>query len=266
MGRNDDRDRNGVGRFDDAIDPETALEVFERLEDTARPLTAGDVADELGIARRTAYNKLNRLVDRDAVDTRKVGARGRVYWVPHPAGVRALETPDAIESRETPIERLDTRDDQTPTTTAAASDGATARRDSGAALEGASDTDDGRGDVDLEPVLEGWPPASERKREQRRRAGIAALEYIRDVGAAKANDVKRDVEPDAPVDGQSPDTWWRKSARPALERARDAGLVTFTDGSKVWEWIGESDDVQGAGEQGDDTPTSSGVYDPTKEF
>lgn len=264
MGRNDDRDRNGAGRFDDGIDPETALEVFERLEDTARPLTAADVADELGIARRTAHNKLNRLVDRDAVDTRKVGARGRVYWVPHPAGERALETPDAIESRETPPERSDTRDDETPTPTDAASEGANARRDSGRAQEGATDT--AGDDVDLRALLDEWPPAGQQKREQRRQAGLAALEYIRDVGAATAGDVKDAAEPDAPVDGQSPDTWWRKSARPALERARDAGLVTFTDGSKVWEWIGESDDVQGAGEQGDDTPTSSGVYDPTKEF
>lgn len=64
MGRNDDRDRNGAGRFDDGIDPETALEVFEQREDWCRPLTAADVADELGIARRTAHNKLNRLVAR----------------------------------------------------------------------------------------------------------------------------------------------------------------------------------------------------------
>lgn len=74
------------------------------------------------------------------------------------------------------------------------------------------------------------------------------------------------VEPDAPVDGQSPDTWWRKSARPALERARDAGLVTFTDGSKVWEWVGGRDDAQDNSEDTDGMPTENGIYDPTEEF
>jgi hypothetical protein len=44
-----------------------------------------DVVDELGIARRTAHNKLNALVERGELKTRKIGARGRVWWVPIPA-------------------------------------------------------------------------------------------------------------------------------------------------------------------------------------
>ncbi|WP_338008779.1 helix-turn-helix domain-containing protein [Natronoglomus mannanivorans] len=77
------RERDESGQFNDQIQPETVLEVFKALEDTARPLTATDVANEMDIARRTAYNKLNLLVERDELETRKVGARGRVWWVPH---------------------------------------------------------------------------------------------------------------------------------------------------------------------------------------
>jgi hypothetical protein len=76
------RDRNDRGRYADGIDPETVMDVFDDREDTARPVTATDVVDELGIARRTAHNKLNALVERGTLDTRKVGARGRVWWIP----------------------------------------------------------------------------------------------------------------------------------------------------------------------------------------
>ena len=78
-----DRQRNERGKYDDRIPPERVLELFEDLEDTARPLTSSDIGDELSIARRTALNKLNVLVERGDLESRKVGARGRVWWVPH---------------------------------------------------------------------------------------------------------------------------------------------------------------------------------------
>lgn len=63
-------------------------EVFEQREDCARPLTASDVMEAVGCSRRTAHNKLNELVDRGVLRTRKVGSRSRVWWVP-------METDDA---------------------------------------------------------------------------------------------------------------------------------------------------------------------------
>ena len=58
------------------------FEVFEQREDRARPLTADDVMEAVGCSRRTAHNKLNELVDRGVLRTRKVGSRSRVWWVP----------------------------------------------------------------------------------------------------------------------------------------------------------------------------------------
>jgi hypothetical protein len=80
-----DRDRNDSGQYADGIEPETVLAVVDDREDLARPVTAGDVVDELGIARRTAHNKLGRLVERGTLDTMKIGAKARVYWRPLPA-------------------------------------------------------------------------------------------------------------------------------------------------------------------------------------
>ena len=105
------RDRDETGQFADGIDPETALDVFDARTDAARPLTAGDVADELGIARRTAHNKLTDLVDRGTLETRKVGAKGRVYWTPIPAGDEDGAT-NGPETAETPP--ADRRDADAP--------------------------------------------------------------------------------------------------------------------------------------------------------
>lgn len=78
----DSRDRNEHGQYADRIPTEAALAVFEDREDRARPLTADDVMAALDCSRRTAHNKLNELVDQGVLRTRKVGARGRVWWIP----------------------------------------------------------------------------------------------------------------------------------------------------------------------------------------
>ncbi|EJN61023.1 helix-turn-helix transcriptional regulator [Halogranum rubrum] len=84
-----DRTRDEHGQYADRIPPESVVDVFEAREDRARPLTASDVMDALDCSRRTAHNKLNALVERGTLDTRKVGARSRVWWVPieRPTGV-----------------------------------------------------------------------------------------------------------------------------------------------------------------------------------
>jgi response regulator of citrate/malate metabolism len=79
-----ERERNEHGQYADGIDPETVREVFDTRDDVARPITAADVVDELGIARRTAHNKLTTLVEQGELETRKVGARARVWWRPVP--------------------------------------------------------------------------------------------------------------------------------------------------------------------------------------
>ena len=46
------------------------------------PLTTSEVTAELACTRRTTYNRLQRLVERDTLRTKKVGASGRVWWQP----------------------------------------------------------------------------------------------------------------------------------------------------------------------------------------
>ena len=59
---------------------EEVLAAFRRRADPRAPLTAPEIADELGCARRTAHAKLETLAERDDLRTKKVGSRGRVWW------------------------------------------------------------------------------------------------------------------------------------------------------------------------------------------
>lgn len=56
--------------------------VFEDRDDYAEPLTASEVADELGCSRRTALNKLHELQEETDLTSKKVGGRSRVWWIP----------------------------------------------------------------------------------------------------------------------------------------------------------------------------------------
>ncbi|WP_227377407.1 hypothetical protein [Haladaptatus halobius] len=58
------------------------LDVFAAADPPSAPLTTSEVADVLDYTRRAAYDRLNRLVERGDVETKKVGARGRVWWRP----------------------------------------------------------------------------------------------------------------------------------------------------------------------------------------
>ncbi len=85
------------------------LSVFERREDPCEPLTTTDIADALGCSRRTAYNRLQRLVERGSLGTRKVGASGRVFWQPgsphpKPTAVRGGDSRGAPASQRRRLE------------------------------------------------------------------------------------------------------------------------------------------------------------------
>jgi predicted DNA binding protein/putative methionine-R-sulfoxide reductase with GAF domain len=81
------------------IPPADVLAVFERQATPGTPLTAADVAETLGCARRTAHKKLSRLSDEDRLATKKVGARARVWWLPPTDRVDAAGADEATQVR-----------------------------------------------------------------------------------------------------------------------------------------------------------------------
>ena len=67
---------------DTEFELEDVTAVFEARDDYAEPLTASEIADELGCSRRTALNKLHALAEETDIESKKVGGRSRVWWVP----------------------------------------------------------------------------------------------------------------------------------------------------------------------------------------
>jgi hypothetical protein len=65
-----------------APSPATVLEAVDALAPTGAPVTTTEVAAKFDCTARTIYNKLELLVDEGALETKKVGARGRVWWRP----------------------------------------------------------------------------------------------------------------------------------------------------------------------------------------
>jgi len=72
------------------------------------PVTASEIADTLGCARRTAYKKLEELHNRGVIHTKKVGARARIWWRPADSSTAHPVPPDINESEQpspTPVEQ-----------------------------------------------------------------------------------------------------------------------------------------------------------------
>lgn len=207
-----DRPRSEHGRYDDRIDPDTALDVFDARDDQARPLTAGDVVDEMEIARRTAHNKLNALVERGVLETRKVGARGRVWWIPDRRdGDGAREHPDV------PTEPA-ARKVEPPTDD---------RRDGIKAAIAAVDT-----------------PGSGQTQQDREQALKRAYQYLQEHGTAQRKDFKELLGDD--VGYASFDSWWTNyvKAKDALKQLPNVDAPA--EGEHTWTYTGESDPVEDA--------------------
>jgi len=79
----------------------------DRLAETAavfdgaargEPLTTSEIAAELSVSRRSTYERLSSLADAGVIETKKVGAKGRVWW-------RSARTDRAESSTNTVLER-----------------------------------------------------------------------------------------------------------------------------------------------------------------
>ena len=89
----------------------TALrETLSLFDPTGAPLTTAEVAAQLPIGRRSTYERLDRLVEQNCLDTKTVGASGRVWWQPS----AAAEESDATERVAPPTDRFETLIEHSP--------------------------------------------------------------------------------------------------------------------------------------------------------
>lgn len=71
-------DRNEQGKFTSDHDADDLLDAMEPAE----PYGTRELADKLGIPRRTAYHYLSQLADDEKVRKKKTDAR-RAIWIRH---------------------------------------------------------------------------------------------------------------------------------------------------------------------------------------
>lgn len=93
-------------------------------------------------------------------------------------------------------------------------------------------------------ILKEWRPGHAGKdRERRREIGTTALNWLRERDApASAEEFKRALYEDHHMEGQGEDAWWRRTARPAIQLAEDAGHVEYSHGNHEYRWIDEGAD------------------------
>ncbi|RDI71108.1 PAS domain S-box protein [Halopelagius longus] len=68
------------GALSDAL--RETLAVFESRGDPGEPMTTAEVTGHLDVSRRSTYARLEKLADGGFLGTKKVGAKGRVWWRP----------------------------------------------------------------------------------------------------------------------------------------------------------------------------------------
>lgn len=66
----------------ESVTLQETLTIFDELGRPGTPLTTPEISERLDCTRRTAFSKLQELVEKGKVNTKKVGARGRVWWRP----------------------------------------------------------------------------------------------------------------------------------------------------------------------------------------
>jgi predicted transcriptional regulator len=74
-----DVDRAQDGNFKPKFSDGDIIAVLEKA--APEPLSATEVGERAGMARTTAHNRLERLADEEMVQTKKLGARARAYWL-----------------------------------------------------------------------------------------------------------------------------------------------------------------------------------------
>lgn len=67
----------GPGRKPTVSDEEI-LEVFRKASDPV--LTTKEIAEEIDLGRRGAYDRLRKLSHEDSIEMKKVGETGAVWW------------------------------------------------------------------------------------------------------------------------------------------------------------------------------------------
>lgn len=199
-------ENNTKGGRKPRVEDSDILEVFKETADPV--LSTAEVADAVPIKRRGTLNRLQSLKEEGELESKQIGGRNTVWWLPSDAGAR--KPTDSMRTAESTPQQEGTKTTSQPLPESDSPQ---------------SHQKDSYSDVS-------FPGSKDR---QECIAAIDAVgEYLKAKGPASMSDIVQEVMPeysagyDAESDVrriQNPDernrsTWWRKVIRPGLE-ARD---------------------------------------------
>lgn len=205
----------------DKFAPEEALEVFHARADAARPLTADDIKDALGWSRRTVHNKLNILVAQGEVRTRKVGARGRVWWIP------------IVDQDSTSI---DTESESTPPT-----EGPAPPDEERATATAAAVTTPTTAEEVFHELRREIPGRGREEKKQRAEAILTAYEYLQQQGTAHIDEIQEHTYAAHPHES-SAERQWDNYLRQGLA-ALPGVKAPPTPTSGIWHFVEPGSDL-----------------------
>ncbi len=85
---------------------DTQRETLQLFEEAGTPRSTNEVAAQLDLGRRSAYGRLERLVDRGVLETKKVGPSARVWWRPPRPWLTTSTNDDDLRRRQTDEDML----------------------------------------------------------------------------------------------------------------------------------------------------------------
>jgi len=199
--------RNTDGRFTSEHPDGEVLAAVRAHE----PAATSEVADELDMTRQGADRRLRSLRDGGRVNSKKIGA-SLVWFAPDAESGR--------EPAETPSTGTDDRPDPSPD--AAGESAQTTPQDAAdpdppaPPLAHVGDDTDAWVRDTVADVSDGWEDTDSRLA-ARREAARAVLGHAAVAGDAVGKSTATEqFLPAYAVDGQNPETWWRKNIRPVL--------------------------------------------------
>jgi len=170
------------------------------LTDTERAALAGERSDSY---RYKTRSYLKRRIEKLEQDAEVLAEHAPDLLADIQTAVDVADPHRPQEPRETVDTTPEPEPDQSPTDTPATSRAG----------------EDALADV-VDSVASGWDDNPDRI-EARKDAARAVLEYAREHGSVSKKEAKEQVEPNHPVEGQNPRTWYRKNIRPVLNEAAE---------------------------------------------
>lgn len=203
--------RNRVAQRSDVV------RIFLQRQDQFEPLTAHEVANKLDVSRKTAYNRLQELTEEGYLQSKKTGAKGRVWWPESDVWYPNLSE---LELKNRSAEQILQRLDQSAALTES---------------------------KDLPPIVHREIqqldiPGKDELAAQRRMAIREAYKTLAELGKADRKEILQQMEFEpAEIGYKDADSFWRNLIVKHDIMRQLTGVIVPVEGGRYYQYVGQED-------------------------